>query len=93
MNIQKTDDVTNQNQRNPCVYALGQNSGNISRSLFAKRADVLPQDIVKSRSREIRCCNYRIALKWDRHLGKAAAEVPDKCQGDSHGFETSRDLQ
>ena len=40
--------------------------------LFSKRTDVLPQDIVKSRSREIGCYNDRIALKFDSHLGSAA---------------------
>ena len=49
---------------------------------FTKRTDVLPQDLVKSRSREIECCNDRIALKFERHLGSAAAEVPIKFQSD-----------
>ena len=39
-------------------------------------------NIVKSRSREIGCCNGSIALKFDRHLGSAAAEVPAKFQSD-----------
>ena len=39
--------------------------------LFNKRTDVLPQDLVKSRSRDIGCHNDRIALKFDRHLGSA----------------------
>ena len=30
----------------------------------------------KSRSREIRCYDDRIALKFDKHLGSVAAEVP-----------------
>ena len=46
------------------------------------RTDVLPQDLVKSRSHEIGCCNYRIAIKFYRHLGSAAAEVPVKFQSD-----------
>ena len=33
-------------------------------------------NLAKSRSREIGCYNYRIALKFDRHLGSTAAEVP-----------------
>ena len=37
--------------------------------LFTKRQDVLPPNLVKFRSREIGCCNGRIALKFDRHLG------------------------
>ena len=58
--------------------------------LFTKRMDVSPQDIVKSRSREIRCYDDRIALKllpkcvWNlRAIGNAKPE--------SRGFETSRD--
>ena len=50
--------------------------------LFTKRTDVLPQVLAKSRKSEIKCYNYRIALKFDRHLGSAAAEVPVKFQSD-----------
>ena len=50
--------------------------------LFTKRLDVLPSNLVKSRSREIRCYNERSALKFDRHLGSAAADVPVKFQND-----------
>ena len=39
---------------------------------FTKRAGVLPQDLVKSRSREVECYDYYIALKVDGH----PAEVP-----------------
>ena len=46
--------------------------------LFTKRTDVLPQDLVKSRSREIECHIDRIAMKFDRHLGSVAALVPVK---------------
>ena len=35
-----------------------------------------------SRSREIGYYNDRIALKFDRHLGSGAAEVPVKFQSD-----------
>ena len=35
-------------------------------------------DLVKSRSHEIGCHYDRFALKFDRHLGSAAAEVPVK---------------
>ena len=38
------------------------------------------KNLVKSRSSEIGCCNGRIALKFDRHLGSSAAEVPVKFQ-------------
>ena len=33
-------------------------------------------NLVKSGSREIGCRNGHIALKFDRHLGSSAAEVP-----------------
>ena len=59
---------------------------------FTNQTDVLPPNLVKSRSSEIGCCHHRIALKFDRHLGWAAAEVPVKCQSDWKIFETSRDL-
>ena len=37
---------------------------------------------VKTRSREIGCCNDHIALKFDRLLGSSAAEVSVKLQSD-----------
>ena len=43
--------------------------------LFITRVDVLQQDLVKSQSRVIGCYD-RIALKFDRYLGSAPAEVP-----------------
>ena len=46
--------------------------------LFTKRYDVLPPNLVKSRSREIECYNDLIALQFDRHLGSDAAEVAVK---------------
>ena len=42
----------------------------------------LSPNLAKSRSREIGCYSYRITLKFDRHLGSTAAEVPVKFQGD-----------
>ena len=36
----------------------------------------------KSRTREIKCYNDRIALKFDKHLGSSAAEVLVKLQSD-----------
>ena len=51
--------------------------------LFYLREDELrrlPPDLVKSRSREFGF--YRIALKFDRHLGSTAAEVPVKFLSD-----------
>ena len=45
--------------------------------LFTKRTDVLAQDLVKSRSRAIRVETFPIAaLKFDRHIGSSAAELP-----------------
>ena len=37
---------------------------------------------MKSRSSVIGCYKDRIALKFDRHLGNAAAEVPVKFEND-----------
>ena len=50
--------------------------------LCTGRKDVSPPNFVKSRSHEIVCCNDCVALKFDRHHGSAAAEVPIKCQND-----------
>ena len=50
--------------------------------LFARRWDVVPPNLLKSRSRELSCCNDRSVLKFDRHLGSAAAEVLAKFQSD-----------
>ena len=55
----------------------------LSEFLASKRQNVLPQNLVMSRSREIGCNDDRIALKLDRHLGGAVAEVPVKFQVDS----------
>ena len=41
--------------------------------LFTDRTDVLPHDLMKSRSRETGCYNDRGALNFDRHLVSAAA--------------------
>ena len=49
---------------------------------FTKRTGDLPQYFVKSRSREFGCYNDRIALKFHRHLGSRAAEMPVKFQSD-----------
>ena len=51
--------------------------------LFTKPTDVLQQDLVKSRSRDIRVKTLPIALKLDRYLGSAAAEMPVKFQSDT----------
>ena len=44
--------------------------------LFTKRTDILLQDLVKSRSREIGYYDDPIALEFDRHFGSDAAEAP-----------------
>ena len=51
--------------------------------LFTKRTDVLPQDLMKSRNREIRIQTFPIALKFDKHIGSSAAEMPVKLQSDT----------
>ena len=45
--------------------------------------DVLSQILVKSRSREICIYNWPISLKFDRHFGSIAADVPVKFQSDT----------
>ena len=47
---------------------------------FNKWTDVVPQDLVKSRSLEIHVQTFPIALKICRHLGSSAAEMPVKYQ-------------
>ena len=37
---------------------------------------VLPQDLVKSGSHNIRGLTFRIALKFDRHRGSSTPEMP-----------------
>ena len=43
--------------------------------LFTKWADVLPQDLVKYRSREFRVLIFEFALKFDRHLGNTGSNT------------------
>ena len=50
--------------------------------LFTKRTDLLPQDLMKSRSRENRGYTFPIPLKFDRHFGSSAAEMPVKLPSD-----------
>ena len=49
----------------------------------------LSQDLVKSRSHEIGTSNWRIAFKFDRHIGSNAAEVPVKFQSDRRILNTN----
>ena len=51
-------------------------------AFIIKRSDVLPPNLVKPWSHEIGFYNDRIDLKFDRHLGSAAAEVPVKFEID-----------
>ena len=50
--------------------------------LFTKRTDLLPQDLVKSRSREMWVYTFTIALKVERHIGNAV-EMSVKFQSDT----------
>ena len=47
---------------------------------FSKGMDVLPQDLVKSQSREMRVETLSIALKFDRHIDSSATEMSVKFQ-------------
>ena len=65
--------------------------------LFTMRQDVLPQDLVMTRSGEIRVQAFPIALQFSRRLHSRAADMPVKSQSDyyniqTYGFGTSRDL-
>ena len=51
--------------------------------LGTKRYDVLPQDRVQSRSREILEIWPRDSLKFDRRLGSRAADLPAEFQSDT----------
>ena len=51
--------------------------------LFTKWMDVLLQDPMKPWRHEIQVKTLPIALKFDRHLGSNAAELPVKFQSDT----------
>ena len=51
--------------------------------LFTKRTDILPQDLGKSRGREIQVYTFPIAPKFDRHICSIATEMPVKFQSDT----------
>ena len=57
-------------------------------SLFTKRWDVLPPNLMKSRRDEIRWYNDRIALKFDCQI----SERMEKSKPESRGIESSWDL-
>ena len=48
--------------------------------MLTKRTDVLPQDLVKYQSREVRVEIIPIALTYGRHLDSSATEIPVKFQ-------------
>ena len=62
----------------PCYKMLQHHSG----PLFTNQKDALPQNLVETRSREIRVYYFPIALKLDRRISNAAAEMPVKNQND-----------
>ena len=64
-----------------------------SGALFTKCTDDLPKDLVKTRSHEIGCHDYRAALKFDRNLGSAAAEDAAKFQSDWKSLSMNPRLQ
>ena len=49
---------------------------------YAIRRHVILYDLVKTRCRAIDSLNYCIAMKFDRHVSIAAAEVPVKFRSD-----------
>ena len=61
---------------------------------FTKRTDVLPQDLVKTRSREVRVQNFLMKLKFCSNLGNRSANKPVKLQSDTFtmisNFEASK---
>ena len=48
--------------------------------LFTKWTDVLRQDLVKPRSREIQVQTFPVSLKFDRRFGSSVTEMPVKFQ-------------
>ena len=60
-------------RRSTCPTATWRNQRG---PIFTERWDVVPPNLVKTWSREIRCYNDRIPLKLDRHHGRTAADVP-----------------
>ena len=73
----------NQFSRNFLRFSNGLVWAAYSGPLFTKGTDVLPQDLAKSRSREILVQTFTIALKFDRHIGSKAAEMPVEFQSDT----------
>ena len=74
-----------------CLHAL--TTSKPLKCMWLTRAS--PQDLVKSRYREIRVSAFPIALKIDSHLGSNATEISewyDHYNIRSRSFETSQDL-
>ena len=72
------------------VYELIIYPYSISGPLSTKLSDVLPQNLVKSRRREIQVWTFPIALKIDMHLCSCIAELPVLFQ--SHEIIIASDL-
>ena len=51
--------------------------------LFIKQTNVLPQDLVKSRSLAICVSTISIALKFHRQIGHSACDMPVKFHSDT----------
>ena len=54
--------------------------------LLTKQTGDLPQNPMKSRSRETGWFNDRITVKFDRHFDSATSGVPVKFKSDSKGL-------
>ena len=67
-----------------CLFKCGQiQIYPYSGPLFTKRTDALLQDLVKSAGKpRVSGSDVSIALKFDRHIGSSAAEMPVKFQSD-----------
>ena len=66
--------------RPQCVKGLWYPQGLYS---LSGGTDILPQDLMKFRSHKIRVWTFPITLKFDRHLGNSAAEMPVKFRSDT----------
>ena len=75
--LRRSDDISDKGVHNTSLNYI------YSGPLFTKRTDVLPQDLVKSRSRGIQVYTLQIASKVYRHLGISSAEMPVKFQSDT----------
>ena len=66
------------------IRKLGRNHGRCyPRPIFTKRTGILPQDLTKIRTHEVRIKTFPIRLKFDRHISSSPAEKPVKFQSDA----------